>query len=116
MLLDLIRTMTCLGGVLIMAQALIGGLLTPGMLWQERLLFLAGRLVVAGCLCAASGLLFTFGDSSGMSKRRFRSTLPVRVLLWASLGVTTAFALSWLVCDLVQQAGPYVSNRAAKHF
>ncbi|GGH13075.1 hypothetical protein GCM10011586_32730 [Silvibacterium dinghuense] len=81
---------------LLSLESLLGSaFLVPGMGWEDRLLRSLGRIVLAGCVCFASGLLFEqrppgHGPGAGILR-----TLPVRLYLWSLAGMAILFVLSW---------------------
>ncbi|MFT4111937.1 hypothetical protein [Silvibacterium sp.] len=81
---------------LLSLESLLGSaFLVPGMGWEERLIRSLSRVVLAGCVCFASGLLFEqrmpgHGPGAGILR-----TLPVRLYLAALIGMAILFLLGW---------------------
>jgi hypothetical protein len=60
--------------------------------WSERLLVAMARLLVAGCVCLGSGLLFAHpGD------QRITQTPPVRLFFWALAVLPLLFFAAWYI-------------------
>ena len=66
--------------------------LTPAARWEDRLATSLVRVVLAGCVCFASGLVFRWEEHSAAPVTR---TLPVRLFFWALAGMAVLFVLSW---------------------
>jgi hypothetical protein len=66
----------------------------PGTHWEERLVASFARIILAGCVCFASGMLFRFSTDPEVSLTR---TLPVRLFFWTLLGLALLFAISWFL-------------------
>lgn len=67
----------------------------PGTRWEERLGMALVKVAMAGCICFASGLLFTRPPRAGRSGEPLMRTLPVQMFLWTLAAVAVLFALSW---------------------
>jgi hypothetical protein len=63
----------------------------PGSPWQQRLLTSIETLAMTGCVCFASGLLFSLTTQSEPPVTR---TLPVQLFFWSLGGVVLMFLLS----------------------
>lgn len=63
----------------------------PGSPWQQRLMASIETLAMSGCVCFASGLLFSVTTRSEPPVTR---TLPVRLFFWALGGTALMFLLS----------------------
>jgi hypothetical protein len=75
--------------------ALLGSaFFTPASPWQHRLVAALETLLMTGCICFASGLLFslTSGPALGHDSLRLSRTLPVQLFFW-SLGATVLMFL-----------------------
>jgi hypothetical protein len=60
--------------------------------WEERLVASIARVGLAACVCFASGMLFRRSADPAVPLMR---TLPVRLFLWALLGITILFVVAW---------------------
>lgn len=106
MLIEIGKLVSLLLSILSLDALLTSAFFVPGSHWDERLLNSLARVVLAGCVCFASGLLFNrpeqhdplqrdpgHGDSEATSD--IMRTLPVRLFLWGLLGMALLFVLSW---------------------
>jgi hypothetical protein len=111
LVLEIGKLVSLLLSILSLDALLTSAFFVPGSHWDERLLNSLARVVLAGCVCFASGLLFNrseprdpkrrdpghgnsgLGDSGATSD--IMRTLPVRLFLWGLLGMALLFALSW---------------------
>ncbi len=68
----------------------------PGSPWQQRLLTSIETLAMTGCVCFASGLLFSITTQSvnGQEVPPVTRTLPVQLFFWSLGGVVLMFLLS----------------------
>lgn len=95
MLLELGKGVSLLLCILSLAALLGSAFFVPGMGWEDRLLHSLIRILIAGCVSGASGLLFDDSTRSrGPNAHLFR-TLPVQLYLWTLSGMTVLFFLSW---------------------
>lgn len=69
----------------------------PGTRWEDRLISSIARIVIAACICFASGILFRQEAlrSHPESHPSLTSTLPVRLLFWGLSLMALLFLLSW---------------------
>ena len=71
----------------------------PGTKWEERLFHAMVSLVLAGCICFASGLLFAADRHSAsephLTEPHLTETLPVRMFFWATGVMALLWVLSW---------------------
>jgi hypothetical protein len=77
--------------------ALLGSVFfVPGSPWQHRLLTSIETLAMTGCVCFASGLLFsiTTRPVNGEEGPPVTRTLPVQLFFWSLGGVVLMFLLS----------------------
>ena len=77
--------------------ALLGSaFFVPGSPWQHRLLSSIETLAMTGCVCFASGLLFSLTTQSATGKEGLpvTRTLPVQLFFWSLGGVVLMFLLS----------------------
>ena len=96
MLLEVGKAVSFLVSLLSMFPLLERAFFAPGTRWEERLVPALEQLVLSGCVCFMSGLVFTWPSASNPEAGRsvFR-TLPVKLYLWALLGMVLLFLLSW---------------------
>jgi hypothetical protein len=71
----------------------------PGSTWEERLIGALGRMLLAGCVCFGSGILFREEaiQRSPESDWPLTSTLPVRLYFWSIGVMALLFLLSWFL-------------------
>ena len=96
MLLEIGKAVSFLVSLLSMFPLLERAFFAPGTRWEERLGLALEQLVLSGCVCFVSGLVFTWPSAANPEAGRslFR-TLPVKMYLWALLGTALLFLLSW---------------------
>jgi hypothetical protein len=92
MLLDLGRAVSLILTYISLYALLDSAFFVPGTRWEDRLIASFSRVVLAACICMASGLLFR---ESTFPEVPLVRTLPVRLFLWTLLGASVLFALSW---------------------
>ena len=74
-------------------------------------------LALAACVCALSGMVFTWPTRTNPDRGLALSdTLPVRLFYWSSAVIALLFLSSWYFGDLVQQAAPFISSRPLQQF
>ena len=94
MLLELGRLFSLLLSILSLDALLASAFFVPGSHWDDRLLNSLMRILLAACVCFASGLLFEQHQGNEADSDILR-TLPVRLFFWALTGMALLFALSW---------------------
>jgi len=94
LLLDLTRFVSFLLSILSLSALVDTAFFLTATTWEQRLLASITRVVVAACICAASGMLFRIESFPAVPLSR---TLPVRLFLWTLFGVSILFALSWFL-------------------
>jgi hypothetical protein len=95
-LLEIGKLVSLLLSILSLDAVLASAFFMPGAGWDERLLNSLLRIVLAGCVCFASGLLFNArGHEDAGAGSDILRTLPVRLFFWALAGMALLFALSW---------------------
>ncbi len=94
MLLELGRLFSLLLSILSLDALLASAFFVPGSHWDDRLLNSLMRILLAACICFASGLLFQRHHGKEADSDILR-TLPVRLFFWALTGMALLFALSW---------------------
>jgi hypothetical protein len=92
MLLEIGKALSLIMSILSLHALLVSAFFVPGSRWEERLANSLLRIVLAGCICFASGLLF---QSTEKDEPPVMRTLPVRLFLWALAGMAVLFFLSW---------------------
>lgn len=96
MLLELGKVLSFFLSVMALCEALISAFFVPGIRWEERLAASALRIAIAGCVCFASGILFTMDTRAhGAPHPSLISTFPVQLFFWVLLWMSVLFALSW---------------------
>jgi hypothetical protein len=95
MLLELLRPVSFLLGLLSLYPVLLSAFFEPGTHWQERLEMALLRVVLSACLCLASGMLFARHPEFGEAPQPVLKTLPMRIFLWALAGMIVLFVVSW---------------------
>ena len=96
MLLEIGKLVSLLLSILSLDALLGSAFFVPGSHWDERLVNSLTRMVLAGCVCFASGLLFNQPvRKNSEAGSNVMDTLPVRLFFWALLGMALLFALSW---------------------
>jgi hypothetical protein len=100
MLLELGKAFSFFASLLSLYPVVLNAFFVPDTRWQERLFLAFSKLVIAGCICFASGLLFTWpARSNPTANQALTDTLPIRLFLWTAPALTALFLLSWyLVC------------------
>ena len=93
-MLEISKAFSFFATILSLYPVAISAFFDPATRWQERLLLALSRLIVAGCIALASGLLFTWPSASNPDAGQpLTATLPVRLFLYVTLGLTVLFAL-----------------------
>ncbi len=106
MLLEIGKVVSLLLSILSLDALLASAFFVPGSHWEERLLNSLMRILLAACVCFASGLVFdwhrqsTAGPDGNTPSSQDRdsdvlNTLPVRLFAWSMVGMAMLFALSW---------------------
>jgi hypothetical protein len=95
MLLDLARALTFFLSMLSLYPVLVSAFFVPGTRWPERLLGSMLYVLLAGCMCLISGLLFARPSWANPNGERLTKTLPVRMFFCALVGMALLFLLSW---------------------
>ncbi len=96
MLFDLGKALSFFLSILSLCPVVVNAFFVPGTRWEDRLALSLGRIVLAACVCFASGLLFLRDDKSGRAtEEALMSTLPVRMFLWTLATVAVLFVVSW---------------------
>lgn len=94
MFLDLGRVISFALSILSLYALLGAAFFVPGTRWEDRLVVSFARIVLAACVCFASGILFR---SSTNPQVRLMRTLPVRLFFWTVVGSALLFGVSWYI-------------------
>lgn len=96
MLLELGKAVSFLLSMLSLYAVAINAFFLPGTRWEERLWLALAKVIIAACVCFASGLLFCFpARSNPDANQALLSTLPVKLFFWAITGMVLFFAAFW---------------------
>ena len=96
MLLELAKPLSFFLAMLSLYPVLGSAFFVPGSRWQERLALALLKVLLAGSVSLASGLLFVYPSRTNAGKEQsLMATLPVRLFLWAMAGMAILFAVSW---------------------
>jgi hypothetical protein len=95
MLLELARAFTFFLSMLSLYPVLVSAFFVPGKHWQERLLDSLLYVILAGCMCLISGLLFAQPSPANPDGDRLLTTLPMRLFVWTLVGMAVLFSLAW---------------------
>jgi hypothetical protein len=91
-LLEIGKAVSFIMSILSLCALLASAFFVPGSRWEERLIGSLLRIVLAGCICFASGLVFRTAEHL---EGPVTQTLPVKLFFWALAGMTVLFVLSW---------------------
>ena len=95
MLLEVSKAMSFLLSILSLYPVMMSAFFVPGARW-EGLALAFYKIALAGCVCFASGLLFSWpSPESSKAQDSLMSTLPVRMFFWAVAGMGLLFLASW---------------------
>lgn len=98
MLVELGRAVSFILSILALYWVMLTAFFVPGARLQERLAECALRVALAGCVCFASGLLFSWRPATGQRTMPSPiSTLPMRLYFWGMAAMAGIFALSWYI-------------------
>jgi hypothetical protein len=95
MLLELAKPLTFFVSMLSLYPVLVAAFFVPGTRWEERLVTALLHIALAGCMCLMSGLVFSQPSPENPQGERLMATLPIRMFIWAMVGMALLFALSW---------------------
>ena len=100
MLLELLRPLSFLAGMLSLYPVMLSAFFAPGTHWEERLAVALLRVAIAACLCLTSGLLYAHPahhapNAIDEPAEPLLRTLPIRLFLCAIAGMALLFLLSW---------------------
>ena len=95
MFLELARPLTFFLSMLSLYPVLVAAFFVPGTRWEDRLVGALLRVALAGCTCLMGGLVFSRPSPQNPGGEPLMSTLPVRMFIWAMVGMALLFALSW---------------------
>lgn len=92
MLLEMGKALSFFMSILSLYALLTSAFFVPGSHWDERLEAALTKIVLAACVCFASGFFFS---ASAKPEPPATRTLPVKMFYWALAGMTLLFFLSW---------------------
>ncbi len=106
MLLEIGKAVSLLLSILSVDALLGSAFLVPGTRWDERLFHSLTHVLLSGCVCLASGLLFSWPSTSAAEISGAQAepssegpdlfhTLPVRLYFWALAAMAVLFTVSW---------------------
>lgn len=95
MLLEIGKVLSFILSLLSLYPIVLSAFFVPGTRWEERLALSLARIAMAGCICFASGLLFSWPPRADRQGEPLMRTLPVQMFLWTLAGVAVLFLLSW---------------------
>lgn len=95
MLLEIGKALSFILSLLSLYPIVLSAFFLPGTHWEERLSMSLVRIAMAGCICFASGLLFSWPVRADRAGEPLMRTLPVQMFLWTLTGVAVLFLLSW---------------------
>ena len=95
MLLEIGKAISFFLSLLSLYPVLFSAFFVPGAGWQARLLLSLDRLALSGCICFASGLLFSWPVAAARSRESLLSTLPVRLFFFAMAVMAMLFLVAW---------------------
>lgn len=95
MFLELAKPLSFFLSMLSLYSVLVAAFFVPGTRWEERLLAALLHIALAGCMCLASGLVFSQPSPGIPQGEKLMSTLPMRMFAWAMVGMALLFLLSW---------------------
>jgi len=95
-MLDLGKAVALILSILSLYPVMLSAFFVPGARWEDRLAMSLLRILLAACVCFASGLLFALHPRPSLRNLgTLMSTLPVRLFLWAMLAMAALFIVSW---------------------
>lgn len=99
MVLELARSLSFFLAMLSLYPVLVSAFFLPGSEWRERLLAALIHIALAACVCCLSGLLYSQPSPANPQGDLLMSTLPMRMFLWAMIGMAALFLLSWFLVE-----------------
>lgn len=112
MLLESAKSLSFFLSMLCLYQAAIHAFFVPGAHWHDRLLYALVRLAFAACIALLSGLLFLCPTRTNPDRdMSLMRTPPVRLYLWGTAAIAGLFSLGWLLSDMAQQCGNFITLR-----
>jgi hypothetical protein len=96
MLLELSKAFSFLVSLMSLYFVFWNSFFIPGSRWEERVWLACSSVGFAGCVCFMSGIVFRWPSAENPERDcPLLSTLPVRVFLWALVGMVVLFVSSW---------------------
>ena len=101
MFIDLGKALSFLCSLLSLYWVAGAAFFSPWTRWQDRMVLVLLRLILAAAVCFMSCLLFRWPVKSNPDAgQQLLTTLPVKLFFWAAAGITLLFFASWyLVCQ-----------------
>ena len=99
MVLELGKAISFFASIASLYALMASAFFVPGTEWQDRLIGSLLRILIAACVCFASGILFREEAlrHTPESEPPLTSTLPVRLFFWSLLAMALLFLLSWFL-------------------
>lgn len=99
MVLELGKAISFFASIASLYALMASAFFVPGTEWQDRLIGSLLRILMAACVCFASGILFREEalQNTPESEPPLTSTLPVRLFFWSLLAMALLFLLSWFL-------------------
>lgn len=96
MLLELGKALSFFLSIASLYVLMVSAFFVPGARWEERLSMSLLKIVLAGCVCFSSGILFRWPSRiNSEANRPLTRTLPVRLFFWTLLTMAGLFVASW---------------------
>ncbi len=96
MALEIGKALSFFASILSLYPVLLSAFFVPGSHWQERLSMALLKTAMGACVCLASGMVFSWPSRENPEAGQpLTSTLPVRLFLWALVGMAVLFVVSW---------------------
>jgi hypothetical protein len=96
MLLELAKPLSFFLAMLSLYPVIGSAFFEPGSRWQERLALALLKVLLAASVSFASGLFFVWPSRANAgTQHSILTTPPVRMFLWAVVGMAILFAVTW---------------------
>ena len=95
------KAVSLMASILSLYPAVFSAFFVPGTRWEERLFLCVDKVLLSGCICFASGLLFSWPSPVDRVKggMRLLATPPVRLFFCALAGMAVLFVVSWYLAE-----------------
>ncbi len=96
-MLEVGKAVGLMASILSLYPAMFSAFFVPGAGWQERLFLFGDKVLLSGCVCIASGMLFTWPapDERWQGGLGVLRTLPMRLYFCGLAGMVVLFGVSW---------------------